>query len=102
MSKDLNPNKAFIFRIIHKGTLPRILADGCHCHSTAHSGYVEIGNQELIGKRHTRLVTCAPGGTLSDYVPVLFHPSPQDGSGGRDQGNAEGSSDRHHGAFPFR
>ena len=34
----------------------------------------EIGNLELISKRHTRVVPLKPGGTLSDYIPFYFTP----------------------------
>jgi hypothetical protein len=76
MSKDLNPQKALIFRIVHIGNISRVLADGCHCRTTmlGTPGYIDIGNQELIHKRNTRPVPCGPGGTLSDYVPFYFTP----------------------------
>lgn len=76
MSKDLNPEKALIFRITHINNIDRVLADGCHCRSTmlGKGAYVEIGNQELIQKRSSRVVPCHPGGTLSDYVPFYFTP----------------------------
>ena len=78
MSKELNPDKALIFRIVHSN-LVRILADGCHCRSAAEGqekqeGYVDIGNQKLIQKRNRRPVPCGPGGTLGDYVPFYFTP----------------------------
>lgn len=76
MPKDLNPQKALIFRIVHKDNVSRILSDGCHCRATTigQQGYAEIGNQELIQKRNGRPVPCGPGGTLSDYVPFYFTP----------------------------
>jgi hypothetical protein len=75
MSKDLNPQKALIFRIIHRDNMPSVWADGCHCRSTTHGKkYVKIGNLELIEKRIGREVPCGPGGTLSDYVPFYFTP----------------------------
>lgn len=77
MAKDLlNPDKALIFRIVHKDNIGQVLQLGCHCRSTmaAQGGYVEIGNQELIQKRTQRDVPCHPGGTLSDYVPFYFTP----------------------------
>lgn len=77
MSKELlNPEKALIFRIVHKDNIGRVLQAGCQCRSAAaaQAGYVEIGNQELIQKRTHRVVPCAPGGTLSDYVPFYFTP----------------------------
>jgi ssDNA thymidine ADP-ribosyltransferase, DarT len=75
MSKDLNPEKALIFRIMHKDNISQVLSDGCHCANKA-SGkkYVVIGNQELIDRRKHRDVPCDPGGTLSDYVPFYFTP----------------------------
>ena len=77
MSKELlNPQKAFIFRICHKGNVEKVLNDGgCVCGNDAkNSKYVEIGNQELIGKRRAHPVPCGPGGTLGDYVPFYFTP----------------------------
>ena len=77
MSADLlNPEKALIFRISHRGNIEKILdAGGCDCRNTAKArGYVEIGNQELIAKRSSRTVPCGAGGTLSDYVPFYFTP----------------------------
>lgn len=77
MYKDLlNPEKALIFRICHKGNVEKILNDGgCVCGNDASaSKYVEIGNQELIAKRKEHPVPCGPGGTLGDYVPFYFTP----------------------------
>jgi hypothetical protein len=77
MSKDLlNPDKAFIFRICHKGNVGKVLDDGgCLCRNEAMaSKYVEIGNQELIAKRKEHPVPCGPAGTLGDYVPFYFTP----------------------------
>jgi hypothetical protein len=77
MSKDLlNPEKALIFRIVHKDNVGNVLQAGCSCKSAVgqHKAYVEIGNQELIQRRTLRIVPCAPGGTLSDYVPFYFTP----------------------------
>jgi ssDNA thymidine ADP-ribosyltransferase, DarT len=77
MSKELlNPEKALIFRIVHKDNVGKVLQAGCQCRSSAgeQTAYVEIGNQELIQRRTLRIVPCAPGGTLSDYVPFYFTP----------------------------
>src|SRR5207302_1953300 len=75
MSKDLNPQKALIFRIVHRDNMAEVWADGCHCKSTTKGKkYTQIGNLELISKRDARVVPCAPGGTLSDYVPFYFTP----------------------------
>jgi hypothetical protein len=76
MSKELlNPEKALIFRIVHRDNLDQLLENGCRCKSDAGSEkYVDIGNKELIQKRTGRLVPCGPGGALSDYVPFYFTP----------------------------
>lgn len=75
--KFINPEKALIFRIVHKDNLPEIPTDGCRSRSEAinRSGYVQIGNQELIARRESRPVPIAPGGTLGDYIPFYFTPS---------------------------
>jgi hypothetical protein len=72
----LNPEKALIWRIVHRDNLPWILDNGLHC---ANSGvqspqYVNIGNVDLIDKRRARHVPIAPGGVLADYVPFYFTP----------------------------
>lgn len=74
--QNLGPEKGFIFRIVHRDNLPWILANGVHCRNSdqVDPDYVNIGNPELIDKRHTRLVPIPPGGTLSDYVPFYFTP----------------------------
>lgn len=76
MSKDLNPEKALIFRITHRDNIPWILDHGLHCPSskTLDPNYVDIGNADLIGKRNVHPVPQSPGGTLSDYVPFYFTP----------------------------
>jgi ssDNA thymidine ADP-ribosyltransferase, DarT len=74
-SKLLTPDKAYIFRILHRQNLPLLLKDGCMCRNRVAQGtYAEIGNQELIARRKDRVVPCAPGGTLGDYVPFYFTP----------------------------
>lgn len=76
MAETLNPEKALIFRIVHRDNLPWLLEHGLH----APSGVVfdpshrNIGNAELIEKRTQRTVNAPPGGTLSDYVPFYFTP----------------------------
>ena len=76
MSKDLNPQRALIFRIMHRDNVPWVLDNGLHCTNSKvlDPGYVNIGNSELIGKRGHRVVPCDPGGTLSDYVSFYFTP----------------------------
>lgn len=50
--------------------------DGLYCSSSkiASSRFIQIGNLDLIEKRRAREVDCAPGGTLSDYIPFYFTP----------------------------
>lgn len=72
----LNPERALIFRIIHRANLPWVLDHGLHCgNSATRSGqWVSIGNQELINTRATWPVSAYPGGVLNDYVPFYFTP----------------------------
>lgn len=76
MSKDLNPEKALIFRIVHRDNIPWILDHGLHCRNstTFDPNYVDIGNVDLIAKRNGCPVPKPPGGTLSDYIPFYFTP----------------------------
>lgn len=76
MNRELNAEKALIFRIIHRQNMPWVLDNGLHCKNskTLDPRYVSIGNPELIDKRSHRAVDCAPGGTLGDYVPFYFTP----------------------------
>ncbi len=74
--KNLNPEKALIWRIIHRDNLPWILDNGVHCANspTQAPNYVAIGNADLINRRTLREVPIVPGGTLADYVPFYFTP----------------------------
>jgi hypothetical protein len=75
--KDLNPQLARIFRIVHISNVPWILDHGgLHCQNSADldPNYVNIGNVSLIDKRARRYVPIPPGGPLSDYVPFYFTP----------------------------
>jgi len=79
MSKDLNPEKALIFRITHRDNVPWILSHGLHCRNSQNRNafdpnYVEIGSPDLIQKRHHHPVQHAMGGTLGDYIPFYFTP----------------------------
>jgi hypothetical protein len=76
MSKDLNPEKARIFRITHRSNVRWILENGLHC---ANSGridptFVSIGNADLIERRRHRALPAPFGGVLGDYVPFYFTP----------------------------
>ena len=74
--KNLNPEKALIWRIVHRDNLDWILDNGVHCANSKNlaRNYVHIGNAELIDKRRQRIVPIPPGGTLADYVPFYFTP----------------------------
>lgn len=74
--KNLCPEKALIWRIVHRHNLPWILENGLHCgNSDKHcADWVNIGNAGLIDKRARRNVPIASGGVLNDYVPFYFTP----------------------------
>src|ERR1044072_6157205 len=75
--KDLKPELARIFRIVHISNVPWILDHGgLHRHNSADrdQNYVNIGNASLIDKRTRRFVPITPYGPLSDYVPFYFTP----------------------------
>ena len=76
VSKDLNPEKALIFRIVHRDNIPWMLDNGLHCRNSGifDPNYMDIGNPDLIDKRNSHPVPKPPGGTLSDYVPFYFTP----------------------------
>ena len=76
MSKNLNPEKALIFRITHRANVPWIMENGLHCANSAISdpGFVPIGNADLIGRRKVKSMPPPYGGLLSDYVPFYFTP----------------------------
>jgi len=71
-----DPEKALIFRITHVENVPWILRNGLHCRgsSVGDPNFREIGNQDLISKRVSRVVPIPPGGTLSEYIPFYFTP----------------------------
>jgi hypothetical protein len=68
---ELSPEKAYIFRIIHRDNIPWVLDHGLHCRNAqvVDPTFVSIGNRELIDRRHHKVVQVPPGGTLSDYIP---------------------------------
>lgn len=74
--KSLNPQKALIWRIVHRDNLKWILTNGIHCANSSQlsPNYVNIGNSELIDRRRHRAVPIGPRGTLADYVPFYFTP----------------------------
>ncbi|MBL0555122.1 DUF4433 domain-containing protein [Aeromonas caviae] len=75
-SGTLNPDKALIFRIVHRDNLPWILANGLWAGNSAEKSdsWVHIGLTELINKRAHHPVPLAPYGVLNDYVPFYFTP----------------------------
>jgi len=74
MSANLNPEKALIFRIVHRDNLSWVLDHGLHCRNseTVDPNYRNIGNPELISKRTRRVVPISPG-DATRLRPVLFH-----------------------------
>jgi hypothetical protein len=76
MAMTLNPEKALIFRIVHRDNLPWILDHGLHARNglVFDPNYRNIGNVDLIGKRAYRNVKVGRLGTLNDYVPFYFTP----------------------------
>jgi hypothetical protein len=72
----LTPEKALIFRAIHRLNLPWALANGLHSRSSVlqDPGFVAIGNAEIIARRQRRAVPIEPGGNLADYIPFYFTP----------------------------
>lgn len=76
MSAELNPEKGYIFRIVHRDNLSWILDHGLHARNgeKLDPNYRDIGNPDLIDKRSRRQVPIPPGGVLSDYIPFYFTP----------------------------
>ncbi len=72
----LNPEKARIFRIIHRANLPWVLDHGLQCGNSnvRAAQWVSLGNQDLISTRARWPVPVPPGGLLNDYVPFYFTP----------------------------
>jgi hypothetical protein len=73
---NLNPEKALIWRIVHRDNLAWILDNGLHSANSAvnASRYETIGNSDLINRRATRVIPVPPNGVLGDYVPFYFTP----------------------------
>lgn len=76
LSEILTVENSYIFRITHRDNLGHLLRHGIHCRSSSQVDprYVEIGNPDIIGRRHSRSVPVPQGGMLSDYVPFYFTP----------------------------
>lgn len=75
-SATLNPEKALIWRIVHRNNIPWILDNGLYCSNSQiqSPNWEAIGNTELIQKRATHPVPITPFGCLNDYVPFYFTP----------------------------
>jgi ssDNA thymidine ADP-ribosyltransferase, DarT len=73
---NLNLEKALIWRIVHRDNLPWILVNGLYAGNgvVRSDQWINIGNEDLIGRRATRHVPIVPGMTLNDYVPFYFTP----------------------------
>lgn len=73
---DLTPEKALIWRVVHRDNLPWMLDHGVNCANSSMQDpdYVQIGLADLIEERRERIVPLAPAGQLSDYVPFYFTP----------------------------
>ncbi|WP_180186586.1 DUF4433 domain-containing protein [Acinetobacter sp. YH01012] len=72
----LNPEKALIWRIVHRDNIPWILANGLHCSNSSklNENWVPIGSSELIEKRQQHRVPVGTEGVLGDYIPFYFTP----------------------------
>lgn len=74
----LNPEKARIFRIIHRANLPWVLDHGLQCGNSnvRAAQWVSIGNQDLISTRARWPVPVPPGGLLNDLCRSTSRRSP--------------------------
>lgn len=74
--KNLNPEKALIWRIIHRDNFAWVLEHGLHAGNSPvkAKNWVHIGSPELTEKRASKPVTIGKGGMLNDYVPFYFTP----------------------------
>lgn len=74
--ESLGPERALIWRIVHRDNLPWILDNGLYSGNSAVRcpTWVSIGNPELTAKRSRWPVPVRPGGVLNDYVPFYFTP----------------------------
>lgn len=75
-SATLNPEKAFIWRIVHRDNLAWILENGLHCGNSdvKSEHWVSIRHSEIIQARASHPVPLEPHGFLNDYVPFYFTP----------------------------
>lgn len=73
---NLNPEKALIWRIVHRDNIPWILDNGLHCGNSQRLSptWVHIGNADLTSRRATHPVPLYTSRYLNDYVPFYFTP----------------------------
>lgn len=72
----LNPDNAFIWRIVRLSDMGWLLEDGLDCKNRipAHRNYRSMGSSGLISNRGLKNVPIGSGGVLNDYVPFYFTP----------------------------
>jgi hypothetical protein len=71
------PDIVKIYRIIHIDNIEYLLENGMHHreHSDADPNYINIGDSDLIAKRHEYPIGIEPpGGALGEYIPFYFGP----------------------------
>jgi hypothetical protein len=71
------PDIIWLYRIVHVKNMEHLLTHGIlnKSHENAASGYLSIGDSDLIIKRNDYPVKInPPGGMLGDYVPFYFGP----------------------------
>jgi len=71
------PDIIKLYRIVHIDNIEYLLTNGMHHreHEDADPNYINIGDSDLIAKRHEYPVGInPPGGTLGEYVPFYFGP----------------------------
>lgn len=73
---NLSAEKGLIWRITHRDNLDSVFQNGLDAPNrvSESSKWVDLGNQELIGRRNRRSVPIGRGGHLSDYIPFYFTP----------------------------
>lgn len=71
----LNPEKALIWRIIHRDNLPWVLDNGLHCGNSAVKapGWVHIGNPEFDRQARPASGAAATGRFAERVCAVLLH-----------------------------
>ena len=72
----LNPDNAFIWRIVRLSDMGWLLEDGLDCKNSipAHRNYQSMGSNSLIDRRGETYVDIGNQGSLNDYVPFYFTP----------------------------